>query len=321
MAGLVGPVRRRYPWTVQKARRRLRELLGATGPDVVVMHGGWAQALLGAALQDTGVPLVRWFHGAPGPDDDWERRAAEFPPLRAVCNSRFTAAAAAPFLTGISADVVYPPVPPPPSAPEAARTRLRLHAQATAATVVILLVARMEAGKGHAVLVEALAGLPGELDWQLWLAGGPQRPEEHRYLRALERQVKKSGRAPRVHFLGERHDTSALYAAADIYCQPNTAPDAFGLSFVEALYAGLPVVTSALGGAREIVTETCGVLVPPAEPAALAAALEPLVRDGERRAALGLSGPARAAELCDPDRQIGRLRDCLQAVARRTATA
>jgi glycosyltransferase involved in cell wall biosynthesis len=307
MAGLVGQVRRRYPWTVHQAQRRLREILARVAPDAVMVHGGWAQSLLGSTVRDAGVPLVRWFHGAPEPDDAWERRAAGCPPALAVCNSRFTAGAAAPFTGGLPLAVVYPPVPAPPPAPEPARTRLRLHARAAATTAVILLVARMEVGKGHAVLVDAVARVPPDLDWQLWLVGGPQRPPESRYLRGLERQVRRAGLADKVHFLGERHDTSALYAAADIYCQPNTAPDAFGLSFVEALHAGLPVVTSELGGAREIVTDTCGVLIPPGDPVALAQALQPLIRDPGRRSALGLAGPARAAELCEPTKQCRRL--------------
>ena len=51
----------------------------------------------------------------------------------------------------------------------------------------------------------------------------------------------------------------ALLAAADLFCQPNTAPEPFGLSLVEALQAGLPVVTSGIGGACEIVDASCGV--------------------------------------------------------------
>ena len=60
---------------------------------------------------------------------------------------------------------------------------------------------------------------------------------------------------------------AALLQAADVYCQLNRDPDSFGLSFVEALGASLPVITTRRGGAPEIVDATCGVLV---EPAAIA---------------------------------------------------
>jgi glycosyltransferase involved in cell wall biosynthesis len=97
-----------------------------------------------------------------------------------------------------------------------------------------------------------------------------------------------------------------LLAAADIHCQPNTGPEPFGIAFVEALYAGVPVVTTALGGALEIVSDSCGVLVPPDDPGELAAALAGLIREPHRRCRLGAGGPARAAALCDPAVQLTR---------------
>ncbi len=94
-------------------------------------------------------------------------------------------------------------------------------------------------------------------------------------------------------------------AAADVYCQPNTGPEPFGIAFVEALYAGLPVVTSGFGGAAEIVDGTCGMLTAPEDPAAVASALRELILDPSRRRALGAAGPLRAKMLCDPARQLG----------------
>ena len=48
-----------------------------------------------------------------------------------------------------------------------------------------------------------------------------------------------------------------LLAAADVFCQPNSGPEPFGIVFVEALYAGLPVIATAIGGAQEIVDAAC----------------------------------------------------------------
>jgi glycosyltransferase involved in cell wall biosynthesis len=93
-------------------------------------------------------------------------------------------------------------------------------------------------------------------------------------------------------------------AAADIYCQPNTGPEPFGIALVEALNAGLPVVTSDLGGAREIVTEACGLTCAPGDSARLAAILERLIVNPAERLAMGKAGPVRGQELCDPERQI-----------------
>jgi peptidoglycan/LPS O-acetylase OafA/YrhL len=98
-----------------------------------------------------------------------------------------------------------------------------------------------------------------------------------------------------------------LLAAADIFCQPNTAPEGFGISLIEALVAGLPVVTTELGAASEIVDGACGVLVPPANAPALAAVLRRLIQEPAWRHSLAGSGPARARTLCDPATQIEKL--------------
>ena len=92
----------------------------------------------------------------------------------------------------------------------------------------------------------------------------------------LRTAANRAGIADRVRFLGQRADVPRLMAAADVFCQPNIGPEPFGIVFVEALYAGLPVVTSGFGGAAEIVDQTCGVLTTPGDPEAVAAALREL---------------------------------------------
>jgi glycosyltransferase involved in cell wall biosynthesis len=104
-------------------------------------------------------------------------------------------------------------------------------------------------------------------------------------------------------------------AAADVYCQPNTGPEPFGIAFVEALLAGLPVVTSALGGALEIIDETCGIVVPPGDPVALSSELRDLIDDTELQGRLSAAGPARGRELCDSTRQVAALHEVLMVAA------
>jgi glycosyltransferase involved in cell wall biosynthesis len=107
-----------------------------------------------------------------------------------------------------------------------------------------------------------------------------------------------------------------VLSAADIFCQPNASPEPFGIVLVEALAAGLTVVAAASGGAREVVDESCGELVPPGEPRALARVLRALVADAGRRGRLGGCGPARAAALCDPARQLGAVAAALASAQR-----
>jgi glycosyltransferase involved in cell wall biosynthesis len=94
-----------------------------------------------------------------------------------------------------------------------------------------------------------------------------------------------------------------------MYCQPNLEPEPFGIVFVEALGAGLPVVTTRHGAAEEILDSTCGVLVPPRQPGALADTLRELLTDVPRRHRFAANARARAQYLCDPVRQM----ECLSA--------
>ena len=121
----------------------------------------------------------------------------------------------------------------------------------------------MEAWKGHRLLLEALGRLRHVPGWVLWVAGGAQRPYEARYLAELEAQATELGIRGRVRFLGQRSDVPRLLRAADIHCQPNLGPEPFGIAFIEALQARLPVVTTAMGGPLEIIDGSCGVLVAP----------------------------------------------------------
>jgi glycosyltransferase involved in cell wall biosynthesis len=113
-----------------------------------------------------------------------------------------------------------------------------------------------------------------------------------------------------VRFLGQRRDVLDLMHASDIHCQPNVGPEPFGIVFIEALYAELPLVTTRMGGALEIVNESCGVLVSP-DPESVAAALDRLRRDSSERRRLGANGPARARALCNPLQQAEALKAAL----------
>jgi glycosyltransferase involved in cell wall biosynthesis len=176
----------------------------------------------------------------------------------------------------------------------------------------------MESWKGQGVLIEALGRLRDLPGWVCWVAGGPQRPRERRYMETLARAASKLGIAGRVRFLGERSDVSRILRAADIYCQPNTGPEPFGLAFVEALGAGLPLISTAIGAMTEIIDDSCGVLVKPGDVQALAGALRRLIEEPGVRTRLGAAGPERARRLCDPSAQTVKLGRALEALGVRS---
>jgi len=159
--------------------------------------------------------------------------------------------------------------------------------------VVLGVVARLAPVKDHATLLRALAETDADIRSQVRLivvGDGPERA-------ALERLRDELELGDRVRFLGERRDTPALLNAFDIYVLPSLS-EGMNLTLLEAMSTALPVVTTSVGGSPEIVSaEETGLLVPPADPTALARALERLIASGELRRRYGEAGRQRVVRM------------------------
>lgn len=142
---------------------------------------------------------------------------------------------------------------------------------------VLLCVCRLEPQKGVDVAIRALREVP---DAHLVVLGeGPQRAE----LEALA--------CERVHLLGRVPDVAAWLRRADVLVHP-VRWEGFGLALLEAMLASLPVVATRVSSIPEIVLDgETGILVPPDDPAALAAAVNKVLADP---AGYGLRGRERA---------------------------
>ena len=308
----LGEVRVSRPQSVHRARRALAALLATGRFDRVICHGAWPYALFARTVRRADVPLVFWVHDALSGRHWTERWAKRTPPDLAISNSHFTAAGVKAMYPTTPLEVVYAPVDTAPARLSAMdRCVVRAELVTPQDAVVIVQASRMDAWKGHAVLLEALSALRDQPDWVCWEVGGPQRPRDTAYVDSLRDLASRLRLGDRMRFVGERADVPRLLAAADIFCQPNISPEPFGIAFIEALAAGLPVVTSAIGGAMEIVDDACGQLVPASDPVALSAALRGLVGDPEERARLGVVARVRAHQLCDPTEQMRRMHSTL----------
>jgi glycosyltransferase involved in cell wall biosynthesis len=309
----LGAVRVRQPISIWKARNRIRAILDERRIDVVVCHMAWPCALFGSVARTAGVPVAMWQHMASNGRHWLERWARIAGPDLVICNSQFTQREFRGAFPSTPVEVVYCPVAAPSdSYSQADREAVRAELTTPADTVVIVHTGRMQEFKGQRLLIESASRMKSNDGWTIWLVGGAQRELEQRYVDSLHRTATELGIENRVRFTGERDDVGQLLAASDIYCQPNIAPEGFGIALVEALYAGIPAVTTRIGGAIEIVNDSCGVMVPPHDSDALAAALERLIADEAGRRRLGKAGPARARELCDPSRQMALLGETLR---------
>jgi phosphatidylinositol alpha 1,6-mannosyltransferase len=154
--------------------------------------------------------------------------------------------------------------------------------------VLLLFVGRLSTEKRVEVLLEAFARLQAAMPGaRLVLAGGgPSRA-------GFEEKA-----PPGTTFLGELHgdELATLYASADAFCFPSTT-DTFGQVMLEAAASGLPAAAAAAGGALELVQDgRTGLLAPPDDPIALAAAIRELSAFPERRRRFGQAARAAALE-------------------------
>ena len=93
-------------------------------------------------------------------------------------------------------------------------------------------------------------------------------------------------------------------ALADIYCQPNSAPEPFGIAIAEAMRSGLPCVVSNTGGSAELVDAESAVLTSPRDPIDVAVAIAKLAADPVLRGRMGRAAAARASRLTDPEARL-----------------
>lgn len=146
----------------------------------------------------------------------------------------------------------------------------------------ILTVATLNAGKGHELLIEALAPLRDRA-WRLTCAGSLTRdPVTADRVRQL---VARLDLGSRVHLAGElqEDELDAQYHRADIFVSASLR-ETFGMAVAEALARGIPVVGTATGEAPALLGGNAGSVVPVGDRAALRAALARMIDDGEWRA-------------------------------------
>ena len=312
----LGDVRLSRPRSVLRARHRLRGVLRERAYAAVVCHAPWSHAIFGSVVRACGVPSVLWQHDRATGTPLVERASRAVGADLVICNSQWTAETAAALQPHAPHRVVYCAVAAQ-SATTTDRAEVRAMLGASSSDVVVLSASRLEPWKGHQDLIRALARLTGS--WTLWIAGGAQRPHERDYVAAIEAEVRRLQLERRVRLLGERRDVRRLLAGADLLAQANVGAEPFGVVFAEALLAGVPVVTTNMGGAPEIVDDSCGRLVPPRDLGALAAALGELISNAALRASLGAAGVAHASARCDPSVVLPRLEAALLSVSVPTA--
>lgn len=173
----------------------------------------------------------------------------------------------------------------------------------------VLFVGRLRYYKGLQFLIRAMPQIDANL---LIVGSGPMESE----LRQLAQQ---SGIADRVHFLGDIIDNEklAFYYAADVFCMPShLRSEAFGLSQVEAMATGLPVVSCRISSGVPYVNADgiSGLTVEPENPAALSEAINSLLNNDELRKRLGHGAGKRAHQKFSAERMCEQVKQVYNSV-------
>jgi glycosyltransferase involved in cell wall biosynthesis len=212
----------------------------------------------------------------------------------------------------------FPVVVIPPGTPYPVATRLARD-QGSALSIVGC-VAALTPWKGQEVLLEAFAEVAArDAAVTLEFVGTPF-PRDAKYADSLQRRSEASDLRGRVHFLGYRQDVLPEVRRWRIAVSASVEPESVGLSTLEAMSVGVPVVGTALGATPELLG-AAGLLVPPRDARALAAAISELLTDGDLWDRCHNEGPTRVGEHYRLGQQIDRTLDILAGFAGSTIPA
>jgi glycosyltransferase involved in cell wall biosynthesis len=285
----------------------LRSLVGLflhfrrTRPDVVHTHSSKAGALGRVAARVAGVPIVVHtfhapsFHSGQPRHVYWPLRLTER--LCAPLTDQLIAVSVTTAKEFSDAGVCRPDQVKVvvsgidftrfPARPFPGREEIRASLGVEPADPLVVSVGHLSERKAHDVLVDAAAILSdSHPDARFTIVGtGPLEG-------ALRERISRSGLEDRVILTGDRGDIPELLASADIFVQTSRL-EGLSRSLVEALYSGLAVVATDVGGTREVVREgETGFLISPGSASELTAALDRLLGNQELRGRLGRSGRA-----------------------------
>jgi glycosyltransferase involved in cell wall biosynthesis len=166
--------------------------------------------------------------------------------------------------------------------------------------LVVISVGRLEPVKGHFTLIQAAPEIIETVSRSVkkstvrFLLAGDGSMKER-----LAAESERLGISRHVHFAGHRDDVGAVLFTGDLFVMPSVN-EGMGLAIVEAMACGLSVVASRVGGIPEVVEDgVSGVLVPPSDAVALAAACSELLLDPAARERMGDEGAKRARDRFD----------------------
>jgi glycosyltransferase involved in cell wall biosynthesis len=306
------------PLLAARTIARLRRLIRAEDPDIVLAWLARAHVWLGpaAVLAGRRDRSVWWQHHI-ARGERLETLVTLLPAHRVIATSEAAAGAQRARRPRRRCVVVRPGIDPPERPPAAALGVLRAALGIPPGRTIVGIAGRLVAWKGHERFVDALALLRRSgRDVAGLVVGGVAYGIDTDLPRRLRRRAQAHGIADRLLLTGHVDEPAAHLALMDILVSA-TVGEPFGLTLVEAMALGTPVVAVATGGPAEIIEDrTSGMLVADGRPASLAAGVAALLDDRALVERVRSGGQRRVQEHFTAPRMAGDLAGALRTIAR-----
>ncbi|WP_422103329.1 glycosyltransferase family 4 protein [Vreelandella sp.] len=203
-----------------------------------------------------------------------------------------------------------------PTSDSAAIAAKREALDVPADAVMIGLPGRVTPGKGQDIWVKALLELDPSLNFYALSIGGTDYASGgvEAFYAELQRLIAGTPLADKITFLGHRSDLTDILPVLDVVCIPSEN-EAFGLTIIESMACGMPIIGSNTGSLPELVSADAGVLVGPFDVPAWREAMDTLIRDAATRKAMGLAARRRVEEHFSNKQHVKRLMEIYTASA------
>ena len=181
------------------------------------------------------------------------------------------------------------------------------------------LVGRLDWWKGHEFFLEAMAEVASKNNnIKGLIIGGLAElsyDSSKRYLDRLHVMVKSLGLGEKIVFTGHRNDVPRLIAALDVVVHASSTPEPFGLTVIEGMAAGKPVVATSAGGVLDIIEDGVnGLLVPCKDSKAMASAILQILSDRDKAKQMGLAARRRVTEKFTVQQQVAAVQKLYDSV-------
>jgi glycosyltransferase involved in cell wall biosynthesis len=277
--------------------QKLVEILQEERVDLVQTHLVYSNILGSLAAHRAGLPAIATLHSTTV-RGDWKSRILKR--MENYCLQTYATRilavgkVVADFNQGNygdrAIDVIPNGIPQPDLPANQERERLRREILGDSSSSLIITVGRFSRAKGYEDMIDAFHLLSQRAHKPKLLMVGAGS-----HFESIREQIGNLDLNQSVILAGEREDVHQLLALSDVYAS-SSHREGLPLAVLEAMMVGLPVVATSVGDIPNVVTEETGVVVPPHRPELLAAALEDLLQNPEKRQAMGLAAHRRAMD-------------------------